>query len=284
MKPIQLITDSSSDISLSKAQELGIHIIPQHVTFGEETYLDRYEITPEQFFEKLEGFDGMPKTSQITVADHMEVFQKYAAECDIIYVSISSKGSGTFQSAHLAAEMVKEEIPDADITILDSMNFTFGYGLWVIKAAEMVKDGVDKQTVIDFLTDKMARTEILFAVDTLEYLQKGGRISPAAKILANVLDIRPILVIEDGLVMSRDKVRGSKKLYPRMLDIMAERAYDVEKATVAVLHVNAPDKAETLLELVKSRFNAAEYVVSDIGACVGVHAGPGAVAVLYLTK
>lgn len=284
MKKIKLMTDSASDISLELAKQYDIHVIPMHIVFGDETFVDQVELGAEQFYEKLQAFDGVAKTAQITVNEHMEHFRRFAAEYSIIYIPISSKGSGTYQSANLAKNMLLEEDETADITIVDSMNFSYGYGMWVLEAAKMLQNGAGKEELVAFLEDRLARTEVLFAVDTLDYLQKGGRISPAAKIVADILDIRPILIIEDGLVMGCDKVRGRKKLYPKMVEKIMERADNISGQLVGMVTANAPEKAEEVGALLKERAGVTQFATAPIGACVGVHTGPGAIGIIYLKK
>ncbi len=282
MKKIKLMTDSASDISLELAKQYNIHVIPIHIVFGEESYLDQVEMDSEAFYAKQQQFSGAAKTAQITVTEHMDAFRQYMADYAIIYIPISSKGSGTFQSANLAKSMLLEEDETADITILDSMNFSYGYGMWVLEAAKLLQGGASKEEIVSYLEDKFARTEVLFTVDTLDYLQKGGRISPAAKMVADVLDIRPILVIEDGLVMNRDKVRGRKKLYPKMVEQIVGRADHIENQLVGIVTANAPEKAEEMAQLLKERAGVEHIVTAPIGACVGVHTGPGAIGIIFL--
>lgn len=283
-KKIKLITDSASDITPELAKQYDIRLIPMHISFGDEVYLDQVELGAAEFYEKLESFPGVAKTAQITVAEHMDVFRQYMDEYAIIYIPISSKGSGTYQSANLAKNMLLEEDETVDITIVDSMNFTYGYGMWVLEAAKMLQSGAAKEELVAFLEDRFARTEVLFAVDTLDYLQKGGRISPAAKIVADILDIRPILIIEDGLVMNCDKVRGRKKLYPKMVEKIIERADNISEQLVGMVTANTPEKADEIGALLKERAGVTQFVTAPIGACVGVHTGPGAIGIIYLKK
>ena len=145
MKKIKLMTDSASDISLDLAKQYDIHVIPIHIVFGEESYLDQVEMGAAEFYEKQRQFSGAAKTAQVTVAEHMDAFRKYSGEYAILYVPISSRGSGTFQSANLAKQLLLEEEGTADITILDSMNFTYGYGMWVLEAAKLLQNGASME-------------------------------------------------------------------------------------------------------------------------------------------
>jgi len=284
MKKVLISTDTASDISLETAEKYGINLIPINLSIDGKEYKDRYDITAEKFYELLPLCDEIPKTAQVTVLEHMESFKKYSDECSIIHVTISANASGTNQSAHLAANEIKDENPDADITILDSSSFSYGYGLYVIEAAKMANEGKSKEDIIDYLTKSFENCKILFAIDTLEYLQKGGRISPKAKILANVLDINPILAIEDGLVINKEKVRGKKKVIGKMIDLINESAdYDnVQK--IAIMHGNDIEKAEKVKQVLMEKTKFTQCEIEILGPTIAIHAGPGAYGIIFQGK
>lgn len=284
MKKIKIITDTASDISLETAEKYGIHLIPINLIIGGKTVKDKYEITNDEFYDYITQNDEIPKTAQITAAEHIDEFKKFIDEYSVIYVTISSKGSGTFQSANIAKNEILEENPDAEITIVDSYSYSYGYGYWVIEAAKMAQNGARENEIIEMLKDRFAQTDIILAVDTLEYLQKGGRISPAAKIIANVLDITPILSIEDGLVMSRDKIRGRKKILPKMVDMLMDKANSDPEQTIVIMQACAADRAEKMKELILEKTPFRNIVTAEIGPCVGIHTGPGLIALIYMKK
>lgn len=281
MKKIKLITDSASDISLEIAKEKDIHIIPLNVIFGDESFKDGYEISTRDFYDRLKNSDVLPKTAQVSMNDFAETFKKYA-DYDIIYVGLSAKASGTYQNAFIAKGMLQEEDPDISITLIDSNNFTHGYGMWVILAADMVNNGATKDEVVDFLNEKLPTSEIMLTVGTLDYLQRGGRISSAAKVVANVLDIHPILYTEDGMIMSFSKARGAKKLVGKLADIVAERIGNFH--TISVMHTDYPEILDKLKDAVLERIPDANFIEAEAGACIGTHAGPGAFGMIYSKK
>ncbi len=284
MKKIIITTDTASDISLETAQKYGIHLMPINLNIDGKEYKDRYELTPEQFYSVLEESSSIPKTSQITVNEHMEEFKKFSDDHTIIHVSISANASGTNQSAHLAANEIREENPDADITILDPASFSYGYGLYVIEAAKMANDGKSKEEIIDYLTKCFEKCKVFFATETLDYLQKGGRISSGTKLIANVLDITPILTIENGLVTSKDKVRGSKKLLGRIADMVNEAADHSIEQKIAIMHGNSLEKAEKFKEKLIEKTGFSDYEIEILGPTIAIHAGPGALGVIFLAK
>lgn len=281
MKKIKIITDSASDITQIKAEENDICVVPLNVSFGEEVFKDGVDILNREFYSRIREAKELPKTAQVSINDFVEVFKKFE-DRDIIYASLSAKGSGTYQNAFIAKEMVQEENPDIDITIIDSNNFTYGYGLWVMFAAQMAKNGANHDEIVKYLRDCFAESEIMLSVSSLEYLQKGGRISNAAKVVANVLDIHPILCTEDGMINSFSKARGSKKLLGKLTDIVAERIGDFRQ--IGLLHTDYPEMIPELRKLLSEKISDAEFFEAEVGPCVGVHAGPGAFGVVYRKK
>lgn len=283
MEKIKIITDSTSDITLDVAQKYGITVLGQAIRFGEESYTETIELSKEDFWKKLREFDGIPKTAQINVTKFVDEFKKNI-DSQIIFIGISGNASGTIQSANLAKNMILEENPDADISIIDSQTFTYGYGLWVIEAAKMASDGKTKEEIIAFVEDRLSKTGILFAVGDLNYLEKGGRISPAAKMIGNVLDIKPILSIVDGLVMNVNKVRGSKKLYSKIVDMMTENGDDLENQTVYILHSDDFSMVDKMKDAINAKVKVKNIQTLLIGGTVGTNTGPDIIAVIYLKK
>lgn len=284
MKKIKISIDSASDISREVAEKYSINLIPINLTIEGKAYKDGIDIMPEEFFNNLPTYSEIPKTSQITVVEHMESFKKLVDEYDIIHISLSGAASGTNQSAHIAANEIMDENPDADITIVDPSSFSYGYGLYAIEAAKMAEEGKSKEEIIAFLEKAYSECTIYFALDTLDYLQKGGRISSKAKIIANVLDINPILAIEDGLVVNKEKVRGKKKVNGKLTDLVAENISDDKNQTIAIMHANCPEKAEKIKELLIEKTGVSNYVIELLGPTIGVHTGPGAFGVIFRGK
>ena len=284
MKPIKIMTDTASDITLELAAEYDIELLPINISFGNTQYKDRYDLTSDEFYKKMESIDELPKTAQITVSEHYDGFKKFSDNHTIIYCPISANASGTAQSANMAKQMIEDENPDADIRIAQCNTFTYGYGLWVIEAAKMAKNGAGADDIVNMLNKNIADTEIIFAVEDLKYLRKGGRISPAANILANVLDIKPILTVDDGLVTSKDKVRGAKKLYKKLLDILVADAREDYDQTIVILHGQAPDKAEILKNLLIENTPYKNTITVEVGPTIGVHTGPSVIAYVFLKK
>ncbi len=282
MDKIKIITDTTSDITLEMANELGIHLIPINIILEDVSYKDKYELGTDEFYAKMASMEGMPKTSQITVQEHIDEYKKFSDDHSIIYVTIASQASGTYQSAHIAREAVLEENPNADITIIDGRSFSYAYGYWVMEAAKKLKEGASKEEIISFIENGLAKTDVRFVVDTLDYLKKGGRISGAAKMFATVLDIKPILTIENGLVMTVDKVRGLKNAISKSADTAIAESENLDR--IVVVHGNDVEKCNMTVEMLKSKADIKDIPVGVVGPTVGSHTGPGVVGIIYFKK
>lgn len=282
MDKIILMTDTTSDITLEMASELGIHLIPINIILEDVSYKDKYELGTDEFYAKMSSMEGMPKTAQISVQEHMDEFKKFSDDHSIIYVTIASQASGSHQSAQIAKTEILEENPNADITIIDGKSFSYAYGYWVMEAAKMLNSGAPKEEVISFIEEGISKTDVRFVVDTLDYLKKGGRISGAAKLFATVLDIKPILTIQDGLVMTVDKVRGLKNAISKSADTAIEESANLDK--IVVVHGNDTEKLNLTIDTIKSKADFKEIVTGVVGPTVGSHTGPGVIGIIYFKK
>lgn len=278
MAKIQIITDSMTDIPKHLIDEYHIIVIPLTINFEDGEYRDGIDLTGEEFYNKLTQVKELPKTSQVTPNRFMEVFKEVLEEGkEIICINGSSKASGTHQGALLA----KNELDNDKIHVFDTMGLCFGGGFFVYEAAKMVKEEKNIEEIIEKLTTMRSKVDHIFTVDTLEYLKKGGRLNPMKATIATILNVKPILTVVDGLVESLDKVRGSKKVIGKMVELAKERGGDFSNKTVAIAHANNPEKAEELIEIVKSELNPKEILLTEIGCTIGTHAGPGTLAIFY---
>ncbi|MGD8190122.1 DegV family protein [Brevibacillus ginsengisoli] len=274
--PIVILTDSAADIDQSTRESLGIEMVPLKVIFGGETYLDGVTIQSEEFFRKLAASDVMPSTSQPSPLEFLEAYKrmadKHGKDVQIICIMLSAALSGTYQSAVIAKTMLEEDI---DVTIIDSKKASFLHGLAAIEAARAAQKGKSKQQVLDLVEQFVKDVQVYFVVDTLEYLQKGGRIGKAQALIGSLLNIKPILTLEpDGQVVPFDKVRGTKKAINRMLEQL--KAYAGESPVkVAIVHGNAPEEAQALMERIKGEFTVVEPFIGELGPVISTHVGPG---------
>lgn len=279
MARIKIITDSTADIPKNVAEELDITVVPLTVHFGDESYKDWYDLSSTDFFEKLKESPVMPTTSQITPVTFEEVFRDVLKDYDtIIYIALSSKASGTYQSALIAKDMIE----GADIEVIDSMTFSYGYGMIVVEAAKMVKEGKNKSEIVKKVKDMLDKLDTYFIVDTLEYLQKGGRINMATAVVGTVLNIKPLLGVKDGLVVPVDKIRGNKNIIPKMVKLIKNKGYNLSDKVVGLAHGAMPERLEELKQAIRQEFNPKGFTVSEVGCVIGTHAGPGIIGVFFI--
>jgi DegV family protein with EDD domain len=279
VREIRIVTDSTADIPRDIREELGIEMVPLKVMFGSEAFTDGVTIESDQFYEKLASSSELPTTSQPSPNEFIETYERILnedPETQIISFHLAAAVSGTYQSALLATSLLEGEY---DITVIDTKSASYGFGLMVVKAAEMARAGRSKQAILAEVERLRLDRKLYFLVDTLEYLQKGGRIGKAAALFGSILNIKPILSLEeDGTVGAVDKVRGQKKAMLRIADLLQDEFQgDPVHIAIAWSWNNAP--AMDLCELIKSRFNVQSVQFTKLGAVIGTHVGPGTAAV-----
>ncbi|RXI98048.1 DegV family protein [Anaerobacillus alkaliphilus] len=278
MAKVKIVTDSTADLPKTLADELDITVVPLKVLFGEETFEDGITITADEFYKKLASTSIIPSTSQPTPYQFEEVYKEVASEEEthIISIHLSSKLSGTFQSASIARDIIKDEI---DVTVVDSKRASYAIGIIVVEIAKLAKAGATKEECLARLDVLLQRTRVYFMVDTLEFLQKNGRIGKASAVLGSLLKIKPILSLnEDGEVFPFDKVRGQKKALAKIYEFI-EKEYGTDELHVGISHANANEFASEVMTEIKGRFHVSSEVITDIGPVIGAHVGPGTIAI-----
>lgn len=272
MKKIKIICESMSDLPDNLQQEYDVELLPINIVFDGKEYKSGVDISTNDFYKMLRNSKSMPTTSQITYANFKEIFEGYLKEDNIVlYMSGSSAASGTYQSATLA----KNDIESDDIYVFDTFSISIGGGILVQKAAEMVKQGHDIDYVINKLEEYKKKVHIFFSVDTLDYLQKGGRISSTKATIGTLLNIKPILNIEDGLVKQKGQVRGTKKIMPALIEnIKSVVDGDFSNKDVYVGYGDDLSIKDELVEKVKEELSPRNVYTFQIGSCVASHSGP----------
>ena len=278
---IQIITDSTCDLSPELVQQLGIHVIPLSVCFGSETYIDGVTIDKETFFAKLAEVEQLPTTSQPNPAAMLDCMEPLLEQGDeIVGIFLSSKLSGTYQSATIAADMA-----DSDrIHLVDSLNATFGLGLLVMIAARARDEGKTAAQIVEIVEDAKSRLRVIAFVDTLKYLQMGGRISAATAVVGSLLGINPLISIIDGAVESIGKARGRKGAYRHLKTLFEQETMDTS-FPVFFGATNDPEAMNDLEAALTPSFGQpVEVFHSEIGSAIGTHVGPGAAGIAYIAK
>ncbi|HZG15675.1 MAG TPA: DegV family protein [Candidatus Bathyarchaeia archaeon] len=285
MPPIVILTDSAADIDPALRESLGIVSVPLKVSFGEDTFADGVNLSSSQFFEKLRGSEVLPVTSQPSPLDFAEAYkgivETHGKDVQIIALILSAVLSGTYQSAVIGKSMLEE---DLDITVIDSRKASFVHGIVAVEAARAAQAGKTKQQILDIIERMLDQTAVFFVVDTLTYLQKGGRIGKAAAVVGSLLNIKPILTLDSaGTVTPYDKVRGTKKALARVMEALKEFAGD-QPVKAAVLHGDAAAEGAALLEQVKQEFKVTDTYLQEIGPVIGTHTGPGLLACILVKE
>jgi len=284
MTAIKLFADSACDLPLEFFEENNVTLIPLNVYMDDKEYLDIKTINPKQVFNGIRS-GKIPKTSQPSPDVFEELFTDLAKSKQAgIYVAFSSALSGTYQTAEMVRGQVLEEYPDLDLTIIDSKCASVGYGLVVKNAASMLKANASKEEIIEASIFNCQHMEHLFTVDDLDYLAKGGRLSKASAFLGGLLNIKPLLHVEDGKLIPLEKLRGKKKVLQRILDLMGERGERLQDQCIGICHGDDEEAALNLKKLIEELFGVNEFYINIIGSAVGSHAGPGTLAVFFLNK
>lgn len=279
---IKIVTDSAADIPKSIAEELDIEILPFMINIDGKQIVADKNLTPQEFYKMVENCVEIPSTSQMSPADLEDIYRKIGAENTIIHITMSARGSGINNTSNLVAAQLNDE--GFDITVIDSGKFTMIIGDTVIKAAKMARSDASKQEIIDFANENYARDTAYFLVDDLTFLKKGGRIKATTMAISKVLDIKPILFINDGLVEATRKVRGLKKSLSVLVDFIEERMENPEENEVMILDSDAPDKVEVIEEMIRERIKPKAITYAKIGPVITCHAGPGLVGVYFKHK
>lgn len=277
MGKIKLVTDSTADLSEDLIRKYDIHVVPLKVHMEQDVYRDGVDISPAVFYPRLAQLRELPTTSQPSPGEFKEVYEKLAQDgSKIISIHLSSLLSGTYQSALLAKNM----LPDLDITVIDSKSVTTGLGLILINVAKEIENGKNHEEIVEFVESLSNNLYIFFVVDTLEYLQKGGRIGKAQAMLGSLLNIKPLLSIDDGIVTPVEKVRGQKKALERLIQLAKEKI--CENSQIAIVNGANPDGAKRVKEKLIAEIGLREFIFSEVGPVVGTHAGPGVLGIAVL--
>ncbi len=274
---VRVVTDSACDLPQALVDKLGIVIVPLTIRFGDEELVDREELSTDDFWRRLQASDVLPETSAPSAGAFEATFRDLAADGadGIVCINISSKLSATMQAAQVASKVAE---PSCPVSVVDSLSVSMGLGALAIAAAEQAASGATLDAILDEVASRRDRVKIFAALDTLEYIKKGGRIGGARAMLGSMLSIKPIVEIRDGVVEEAGKVRTRSKALRLLVDKVKE--YPLE--SLAVVQGLASDLDE-LLDMLDPIFPRDQIVVSEIGPVIGTHGGPGVIGVAFQT-
>ncbi len=281
MSKVAIVTDSTSYIPKGYVTKYNLTIVPQVLIWNGDTYEDGVEILPDEFYRRLKTAKVMPTTSQVSITNMQKSFTSLLEQgYDVLGMFISSKLSGTMQSAHQGREALgsgKEKVE-----IVDSLTTSMALGFQVLAVARAAAEGASLADCKALAIKAQAFTGVYFFVDTLEFLHRGGRIGGAQRLLGTALNMKPILALQDGKVEAMERVRTKKKALDRLVEVVVEQCAGKSPVRLASLHANSAEDAQEALSRASKLTNAVETVFTDVSPVVGTHTGPGTVGLAYM--
>ena len=280
---LRIITDSASDLPKDYIRQHNLHVIPTPVVIDDVDYFDGETIQTEEFYHILDYIKRDVKTYHINPAMFTEAFLPYAKAGDsIIYLCFSTGIAGTYNAANIAKSNILENYPDFDLTIIDSKCASAGFGLLVGKLVTMLEKGASKEEIIEAAGYFISHIRHVFTVQTLAYLIKGGRLTKFKGTLAETLDMKPVLIVnEEGALAVIKTVRGRKKSLRYLIDYAKENAYHLENQIIALCHGEDPESLTFVNDLVQETFHPKDTIISVVGCAIGAHTGRGLVGFCF---
>ena len=273
---VRIVTDSTADLTKEQQQAAGITVVPLNVHFGDQVFRDHVDLTADEFFRRLKASAQLPRTSQPSVGLFEEAYRTLRENGgEIVSVHLSSKVSGTYNSALMAAKAVDEQA----IEVVDSLSTSMALGFMALEGARLARAGRDRATIAERLRALVPKARVICVVDTLTYLERGGRIGKARALLGSLLNVKPILQLKDGEVVPIGRARGRPQALNKLVELL-ER--DGHVSQLAIMHGAAQADAEQLRERVAASYPGLDILLTEIGAVLGTHTGPGVIGFTYL--
>jgi DegV family protein with EDD domain len=274
---IKIVTDSTAYLPDEYARQHDIRVVPLYVHFGAEAFKEGIELSNEEFYRRLKEAPELPTTSQPSAGEFYEVFKELVeAGNEIVTLTISSKLSGTWNSAMAAKEM----LPDAGISVIDSLSTSVGLHLMVEAAIQAASNGASRQEIVEQIEGIVPEMRLMFVVDTLEYLAKGGRIGNARAFMGTLLKVKPILALQEGAIEPLEQVRSKRKAKARMVEIVKEYVgSNGPQAKVGITNALVPEEAGVLGQEIQEQFGCCQPLMGELGPVLGTHTGPGVVGI-----
>lgn len=273
-----IVTDSTTYIPQDLVKKYGIYVAPQQIIWGTETFRDGVDMSPTRFYERLKNDKENPKTSQASPGTFKELFSEALKSADsVLTIVLSNKLSQTFNSANLA----KSEFPGAQIEVVDSLATAMATGFMALAAARAAAEGKSLAELKKMAEDSISKVGVVFVVDTLDYLHRGGRIGGAQKFIGNALNVKPVLELRDGRVEPLERVRTKKKAVEFMINTIAGRVAGKGPLQLATIHANAEAEARELLAAATEKLKPVEALLTEVSPAIGAHTGPGTVGLAW---
>jgi DegV family protein with EDD domain len=278
---VAVVTDSTCNLPPEYVEEHNIFVIPQIVNWDGESLLDGIDLVSGAFYERLASSPTLPTTSQPSAGEFLEFFKNVAEEAEsIVAVLISDELSGTLDSARTAASMM----PDYSIEIVDSRSASMGLGLMALATAEAVQQGMNNKEAAEVARAMVPDMRIIFVVDTLEYLHKGGRIGGARRLIGSMLSMKPLLHLVDGRIEPLVNVRTKKKAIAHLLNVVREDTSGLSSIQAAVINAVSPQEGQEIYDAVAADIKPEKLIKAELSPVIGTHVGPGTVGIVYYAK
>lgn len=277
---MKIVTDSTADLPRELVEEYDIEIVPLTVRLGDKTFRDYYDVSPVEFYQMLHETEDFPTTSQPSVEEFLSTYEKLGKDEKILSIHISMELSATCQSAGVAVQ----QLSDLDITVMDSRLTSVGLGLMVLEAAKAIKSGADAEEVMELVERLKSEIKVYFSVDSLEHLQKGGRIGKAQAFAGTMLKIKPLLALEGGMVVPVEKIRGSRRLIRRMVELVKADAGENRAVKAAFVWGESTDQVNELVGQLNDSVQLEEVCRNNIGTVITSHAGPTTFGIGYFCR
>ena len=281
MTNIAIVTDSTVNLPVELVERYKINVAPQVLIWDNQTLLDGVDIQPEEFYRRLKTAKSMPSTSQVSPATMQSLFQPLVDQgFDVLGIFVSSKLSGTIQSALQAKDLMGTA--GEKVTVVDSLSTAMATGFQILAVARASAGGASLPECVALAEKAHKYTGLFFAVDTLEFLHRGGRIGGAQRFIGSALNLKPILALNDGRVEGIERIRTKSKAHDRVLELVVEKVKGKSNIRIATLHAHAADDAKVLLDRANQELKPIETVFTEVSPVVGTHAGPGTVGLAYM--
>lgn len=280
---VVVVTDSCASVPAPVVSELGIEVVPYHVHSTLGTHYDGIDMPPDEFYAWVKTAPEWPTTANPSTGDYLETFRRAAEHSDgIVSISMTSAGSGGFQAASLAQRLAAKEMPDFPIEVIDTQTVALAHGWTVIQAARAAIRGDEVAAVAEVARSTAELSFIAFTNDTLEYLERGGRISRVTRVVGTALNIKPVIGMRNGMPAPLAVARTRTAAYKRIVSLALSRYPADSPIRAALMHVAAPDEVEVFRPLLEANYQVVEWLTAQLSPALGVHSGPGTVGIAII--
>ncbi|MBP1925935.1 DegV family protein with EDD domain [Sedimentibacter acidaminivorans] len=278
---IKIVIDSTSDVTQEIIDKYKLKMVPLTVNFEDGSYLDKVELSTETFFDKLSKADKLPTTSQVSPGVFIETFSEILLRGDeVLGIFLASEFSGTYESARIARDMIGSD----RIHLIDSRSVCLGTFSLIMEAIDLVNQNKDIYEIVEILDSLKNKIVVAAGLDTLKYLEKGGRLSKGQAMVGSLLNIKPIITIKDGQITVIDKIRGKNKTVKWFDSWIEENKFDLASKTVILFHAQNTEQLKVLRNTIEDKYQIKSIIEAEVGPVIGTHAGPGVLAIAFLNK